>query len=160
MNSRCTKRCGACPITTSRELQMLLAALSFGQENCDRLDTSDCLFNRVARDLSVDMRNHWRPDAAFFGKRNREQLVSIAKECGYADGHGSVGSYKKAELVASLVKHFQSAMTASDPLPSQIKAREWLPEAMLFPAVDPSAQVIANDDDGDHDDDHHHDADE
>ena len=32
------------------------AALSFGQENCDRLDTSDSLFNRVARDLSVDMK--------------------------------------------------------------------------------------------------------
>ena len=79
-------------------LQTLLAALSFGQGNCDRLDTSDSLFNRVARDLSVDMKNHWRPDAAFFGKRNREQLVGIAKECGYADGNGSLGSYKKAEL--------------------------------------------------------------
>ena len=76
-------------------LQTLLAALSFGQGNCDRLDTSDSLFNRVARDLSVDMKNHWRPDAAFFGKRNREQLVGIAKECGYADGNGSLGSYKK-----------------------------------------------------------------
>ena len=79
-------------------LQTLLAALSFGQGNCDRLDTSDSLFNRVARDLSVDMKNHWRPDAAFFGKRNREQLVGIAKECGYADGNGSLGSYKKSEL--------------------------------------------------------------
>ena len=55
-------------------LQTLLAALSFGQDNCDRLDTHDSLFNRVARDLSVDMRNHWRPDASFFAKRNREQL--------------------------------------------------------------------------------------
>ena len=142
------------------QLQTLLASLSFGQDNCDRLDTSNSLFNRVARDLSVDMRNHWRPDASFFAKRNREQLVSIARECGYADGHGSVGSYKKSELVACLVKHFQSTMTASDPLPSQIKAKQWLPEAMLFPAVDPSAPVIANDDDSDHDDDHHHDADE
>jgi hypothetical protein len=35
------------------------------QGNCDRLDTSDSLFNRVARDLNVDMKNHWRPDAAF-----------------------------------------------------------------------------------------------
>ena len=87
----------------------MLAALSFGQENCDRLDTSDSLFNRVARDLSVDMRKHWRPDAAFFGKRNREQLVGIAKECGYADGNGSLGSYKKAELMTSLVRHFVNA---------------------------------------------------
>lgn len=140
------------------QLQTLLAALSFGQENCDKLDTRDSFFNRVARDLNMDMRNHWRPDASFFGKRNREQLVAIAKECGYADGHGSVGSYKKSELITALVKHFQNAMTASDPLPSQIKAREWLPEAMLFPAVDPSAPVVTDDDDDDdvdHDDDEH-----
>jgi ParB family transcriptional regulator, chromosome partitioning protein len=36
------------------ELQTLLTALSFGQETCDRLDTGDSLFNRVARDLSVE----------------------------------------------------------------------------------------------------------
>lgn len=123
------------------QLQSLLAALSFGQENGDRLDAHDSFFNRVARDLNMDMRTHWRPDTSFFGKRSREQLVAIAKECGYADGHGSVGSYKKSELVSALVKHFQNAMTASDPLPSQIKAREWLPDAMLFPAVDPGAPV-------------------
>ena len=81
---RCRRHSGACPIHDLAGLQTLLAALSFGQGNCDRLDTSDSLFNRVARDLSVNMKNHWRPDAAFFGKRNREQLVGIAKECGYA----------------------------------------------------------------------------
>jgi ParB family chromosome partitioning protein len=120
-------------------LQTLLAALSFGQGNCERLDTSDSLFNRVARDLSVDMKNHWRPDAAFFGKRNREQLVGIAKECGYADGNGSLGSYKKSELNSSLVRHFVNAHSTSEPTEAQRKAREWLPEAMLFPAVDPNA---------------------
>jgi ParB family chromosome partitioning protein len=120
-------------------LQTLLAALSFGQGNCDRLDTSDSLFNRVARDLSVDMKNHWRPDAAFFGKRNREQLIGIAKECGYADGNGSLGSYKKAELTSSLVRHFVNAHGTAEPTEAQRKARDWLPEAMLFPAVDPGA---------------------
>jgi hypothetical protein len=70
------------------QLQALLAALSIGQENCDELESSDSFFNRVARDLELDMGNHWRPVASFFAKRNREQLVAIAKECGYADGHG------------------------------------------------------------------------
>jgi ParB family chromosome partitioning protein len=126
-------------------LQTLLAALSFGQGNCDRLDTSDSLFNRVARDLSVDMKNHWRPDAAFFGKRNREQLVGIAKECGYADGNGSLGSYKKAELISSLVRHFVNAHGTTEPTEAQRKAREWLPEAMLFPAVDPNVSVEVED---------------
>ena len=100
-------------------LQTLLAALSFGQENCDRLDTSDSLFNRVARDLSVDMKNHWRPDAAFFGKRNREQLVGIAKECGYADGNGSVGLATRSPNWSSLVRHFENAHSAAEPTEAQ-----------------------------------------
>jgi ParB family chromosome partitioning protein len=120
------------------ELQTLLTALSFSQESSDRLDVRDSLFNRVARDLSIDMRKHWRPDFGFFNKRNREQLAAIANECGYVEGHGAVGSMKKADLIAALVKHFGNAMAAVDPLPSQIKAREWLPEATLFPAIDPN----------------------
>jgi ParB family chromosome partitioning protein len=125
------------------ELQTLLTALSFGQESCDRLDTGDSLFNRVARDLSVDMRNHWSPDASFFGKRTRDQLVSIAIECGYAESKGQVSSYKKTDLVNCLIRHFQSAKAATEPTPAQKKAREWLPEAMLFPAVDRDAVAEA-----------------
>jgi len=120
-------------------LQMLLTVLSFGQGTIDKLDTGDSLFNRVARDLSVDMRNHWLPDASFFGKRTRDQLVSIAIECGYAEGKGQVSSYKKTDLVNCLIRHFQGAKAAAEPTPAQRKAREWLPEAMLFPAVDPAA---------------------
>ncbi len=126
-------------------LQTLLAVLSFGQDGCDRLDASDSLFNRVARDLSVDMRKHWHPDSGFLEKRSREQLVGIAKECGYADGHGSVSTYKKTELVNCLARHFQNAWAAGEPTPSQVKAREWLPEAMLFPAVDPTAPQAVDD---------------
>lgn len=122
-------------------LQTLLVVLSFSQESLERLDTKDSLFNRVARDLTVAMRNHWTPDAGFLAKRNREQLVAIAKESGFIDGHGPIGSMKKGDLVAALAKHFDNAFVASDPLPSQIKAREWLPEAMLFPAVDPNAST-------------------
>lgn len=122
------------------DLHTLLAALSFGQTICERLDTRDSLFNRVARDLDADMRNHWRPCRAFLERRSREQLVAIAKDCGYAEGVGSIGSFKKSELVTSLLRFFASAHAAAEPTPAQRKAREWLPEAMLFPAVDPAAQ--------------------
>ncbi len=119
-------------------LQVLLTALSFGQQNCDRLDARDSLFNRLARDLSVDMRRHWLPDAAFLSKRNREQLVVLAKECGYADAASQLGTYKKPDLVNALVRYFQSAKAEADPTAQQQRARDWLPEAMLFPAVDPN----------------------
>ena len=127
------------------ELQTLLTALSFGQEDCRGSIPGDSLFNRVARDLSVDMRNHWSPDASFFAKRTRDQLVAIAVDCGYAEGQGQVSSYKKADLVNCLIRHFQSAKAAAAPTPAQMKAREWLPEAMLFPAVDADAPVEVED---------------
>jgi ParB family chromosome partitioning protein len=135
------------------QLQTLLAALSFGQECCEALDSSDSLFNRVARDLSVDMRRHWQPDAAFFGKRSRDQLAEIAVECGFAEGKSLVSTYKKADFVNLLPRFFQTARAAAEPAPQQIMAREWLPEAMLFPAVDRDAPADAEEESVDEDSD-------
>lgn len=133
----------------------LLTALSFGQFNCDRLDSSDSLFNRVARDLGADMRDHWRPSRAFLEKRSREQLLAIAQECGFAELHGTgrIRTYKKSELVCGIERFFESAHAAAEPSPVQQKAWAWLPEAMLFPAVDPSAPEIAADDEDEGEDD-------
>jgi ParB family chromosome partitioning protein len=118
-------------------LQTLLTVLSFGQENCDSLDTGDSLLNRMGVDLAIDMRKHWRPDEAFFAKRSRKQLVAIARECGFADGNGSFAVYKKSELVTGLSRFFQSARAAAEPTEAQSKGREWLPGCMLFPAAGP-----------------------
>jgi ParB family transcriptional regulator, chromosome partitioning protein len=107
------------------------------------------LFNRVARDLAGDMRNHWRPDRSFFERRARDQLVAIAVDCGYAEGAGRVVSYKKADLVNCLIRHFENARAAATPTPAQQKAREWLPDAMLFPAVDPDAANEPDDESSD-----------
>ena len=52
---------------------------------------------------------------------------------------GAFGVVQKAELVNSLICYFESALAAATPTPAQQKAREWLPDAMLFPAVDPDA---------------------
>jgi ParB family transcriptional regulator, chromosome partitioning protein len=47
--------------------------------------------------------------------------------------------------VNALARHFQTARAAAAPTPAQRKAREWLPEAMLFPAVDADAPAEAED---------------
>src|SRR5688572_13337312 len=62
----------------------LLTALTFGQGNTSALDTKDSLFNRVAGDLAVDMRRHWKPDEAFLSRRSKGQLEQIAHESGAA----------------------------------------------------------------------------
>jgi ParB family transcriptional regulator, chromosome partitioning protein len=127
------------------QLDTLLSALVFGQIGCQILETEDSLFNRVARDLCVDMRYHWHPDRSFLERRTREQLVAIAVDCGYAEGVGRVASYKKADLVNCLIRHFESARAAATPSPAQQKAREWLPDAMRFPAIDPEAVTEVED---------------
>jgi ParB family transcriptional regulator, chromosome partitioning protein len=91
------------------------------------------------------MRNHWTPDRRFLERRTRDQLVAIATDCGYAEGAGQVSSYKKADLVNCLIRHFQTARASAAPTPAQQKARDWLPEAMLFPAVDQDAPAEAED---------------
>jgi ParB family chromosome partitioning protein len=131
------------------KLDTLLTALSFGQKFCERLDTQDSLFNRVARDLKADMRNHWKVDRTFLEKRTRDQLLEIATECGCADlyGIGTLRTFKKGELIGSLLRHFTLAYSAAEPNAAQEKARGWLPDAMLFPAIDPQANVVADDED-------------
>ncbi|GMU68263.1 MAG: hypothetical protein AMXMBFR37_05960 [Steroidobacteraceae bacterium] len=125
-------------------LQALLTALSFGQADCERLDTGDSVFNDVARDLGVKMRSHWEPDAAFLSRRTHAQLVEIAKECGYAEGRSGLGSYKKSELVTGLLRHFEAARVASEPTAAQEAARAWLPCVMQFPAINPDASPGAS----------------
>jgi ParB family transcriptional regulator, chromosome partitioning protein len=125
------------------QLDTLLTVLEFGQAFCQRLDTTDSLFNRVARDLRVAMRYHWHPDRSFLERRNRDQLAALAVDCGYAENAARVASYKKAELVNSLIWWFESARASASPSAAQEKAREWLPDAMRFPAVDPDASAQA-----------------
>lgn len=119
------------------QLHVLLIALSFGQGNMEALDTGDSLFNRVAADLDVRMRDHWRPDAAFLSRRSKEQLAEIARESGAAACLGGVGGYKKGELVKALERFFTRAAEGDEKLPSEAidKANAWLPGGMAFPAV-------------------------
>ena len=102
------------------------------------LDSAEIM--RVAQDLGTDMRNHWTPDRAFLSRRNREQLIEIAKANGTAEGRSNLATYKKSELVEAILFHDGNARLAAAPTPEQRKALEWLPEAMSFPAVDPDAQ--------------------
>ncbi|MCL4677740.1 MAG: hypothetical protein KJ017_03995 [Alphaproteobacteria bacterium] len=122
------------------ELHTLIVSLTFGQSDCERLDIHDSFFNRVARDLKADMRNHWTPDRAFLSRRSREQLLEIAKANGAAEGRSGLASYKKSELVDTILFHDRNARQAVAPTPEQRKALDWLPEAMRFPAVDPDAR--------------------
>ena len=126
----------AMPDPELERLHTLLTVLTFGQGSLDSLDRGRSLFNAVAGDLGIDMRRHWRPDAAFLSKRRKDQLVAIAKESGASIRMGALKDYSKATLVEALVKQFERTKAAPDDAPDyDLKGRDWLPGAMLFPAV-------------------------
>ena len=118
----------------------VITALTFGQGDVSALDTQDSLFNRVADDLAVDMRDHWKPDEAFLSRRSKPQLIDIATESGAAAHRTGISTYKKGELVNAIRTHFTNAYAAEEPNEHQQKALASLPEAMRFPAVDPDAE--------------------
>ena len=126
---------------TDEQLESILLFLEvceFGQSMVDRLDThEDSLFNKIAKDLSVDMRDYWRPDEGFLKRRNKVQLQALMNESGASAKLASAAEYNKGELVKSLTKFFQSAKKAKKPTETDQKANDWLPEAMNFPAIDP-----------------------
>jgi ParB family chromosome partitioning protein len=133
------------------QLHLLLPVLCFGQGNCDQLDTGDTLFNRIACDLGADMRTYWRPDSDFLSRRTRDQLLEILAESSLRARVPDARSMKKAELVKALERQFTRVRTLEEPSESDQKTRDWLPGAMLFPAVSPTAQAADTVADGDDD---------
>lgn len=124
-------------------LHSLLTILCFGQLSCDRLDTyEDSLFNRVAQDLKVDMASCWIPDEQFLKRRNLSQLKTIISESKLTRIFGNGDGYKKASLVKSLAERFKSIRTSKDIHEDEQAARDWLPEAFQFPAIDPDAKQV------------------
>ncbi|WP_334127292.1 ParB/RepB/Spo0J family partition protein [Sneathiella sp.] len=119
------------------QLHLFLTALTFGQGNMDALDTGDSLFNRVAADLDVAMRDSWMPDEAFLTRRRKDQLEAVAKESGAIARLGRMKDYSKTQLAAALARHFQRCAEGDTTIPEEMRtlANAWLPDAMRFPAV-------------------------
>ncbi len=128
-------------------LFVFLSAISFGQgpsfsnygsTRHYALDTDeDSVFNRVALSLGVDMRRYWTPDEWFLGRRTMSQLGNILSQSGLSRLYGNGKDFKKTELVPMMVRYFNKVRTMTKPKGDQKQARDWLPEAMQFPAIDP-----------------------
>lgn len=126
-----------------QRLHLLLTTMTFGVVAMDKLDGDEnSLFNLVARDIGVNMADHWRPDAHFLAKRNRKQLEQIAAE---AEIGGFTPQAKKGEIVSIAAARFAAG--------EKDATRNWLPGAMHFPATGPDVVVARPEDYYGHDDD-------
>jgi len=108
--------------------------VSFGQPSIDALETGDTLFNRVAADLQLAMRDWWTPDPEFLSLLRKDQLESVAIESGASLRMGKLKSYGKKELVDTLMQYFvRTADSEAELNEYDSKGRNWSPEAMCFP---------------------------
>jgi ParB family chromosome partitioning protein len=113
----------------------LAVLLSFGQSGIEKLDTEDSLFNRVAADVGLAMRDWWTPDSAFLELMRKDQLEAIAIESKASMHMGKFKDYSKKELVRDLVRYFRRTAEPSAMLDEHDQhGRAWLPGTMAFPA--------------------------
>lgn len=114
-------------------LLLILIVLSFGQDDLEALDGEASLFNRVAGDLAVAMRDWWMPDVEFLGMLRREQLQAIAESIGGSAQFPGLKTWKKTELVQALAREFAA-------VPEMVNGSErtlcqtWTPGPFQFPA--------------------------
>lgn len=124
------------------DLHLFMSTLTFGQGNVNTLDNKDnSLFNRVAQDLGVDMRDWWIADEDFLNRRNKAQLEGIMEASGAKKRFGNLLQGKKGVLVEKLAGYFKGLLTKKTLTDEEQASRDWLPEVMLFPAIDPDAGV-------------------
>lgn len=83
-----------------------LVLLSFGQFSIDALDTDESLFNRIAVDLRLAMREWWMPDAEFLTLLRKDQLETVAVESGALLRMAKLKSYGKKQMVDALAQYF------------------------------------------------------
>lgn len=116
-------------------LIVLLILLSFGQDVVDVLDTEESVFNRVALDLGLSMREWWTPDATFLSLLKRDQLETVAIESGATMRIGKLKDYAKKDLVEVLARYFErTADPSAAPDEHDQKGRTWMAGVMAFPA--------------------------
>lgn len=114
-------------------LSTTLVLLSFGQTSVDALDTAESLFNRVAADLKLAMRDWWTPDAEFLALLRKYQLEAVAIESGASLRMAKLKSYGKKELVDALAQYFTRTADPAVTLDEHDQAgRGWCPAIMAY----------------------------
>ena len=66
-----------------------------------------------------------------------KQLQPILKQTGLTRLFGNGANYKKNDLVRMMADYFRKVRAFKKPAPDQKQARDWLLDAMAFPAIAP-----------------------
>ena len=129
-------RCSAPPrCRAARSPAARSAAWRPAREQEPGLDGGDSLFNKVAADLDLMLRDWWTPDAEFFGLMRKDQLEAVAIESGASLRMGKLKDYSKKDLVSAMARQFERTADPAATLDEHDrKGRTWIPGVMSFPA--------------------------
>jgi ParB family transcriptional regulator, chromosome partitioning protein len=96
------------------------------------------LVRSLATELAIDLRKHWRPDAAWLGNYQKLQLSNLI--CNLQGPTGGLDEKKKTELVEHASKLFADA-TEGRITDDRIRrsVNDWLPAGFVCPATDAGA---------------------
>ncbi len=109
----------------------LLVILCFGTERMEGVEPEGSLFSSLAKNLSLDMRKVWTPDAVFLASLQKDDLLKVASECGAARKHSGLPKASKKEVVTILATYFKRTADPKAVLDEhEAKGRTWLPECM------------------------------
>jgi ParB family chromosome partitioning protein len=118
----------------------LLLILCFGTGQMEAAEPSGTLFDGLAKDAGVAMRDVWTPDEAFLGGLRRDDLVKVAGECGALRSQQGLSNASKKELVQGLARYFKRTADPKTQLDEHdSRGRQWLPACMQLGAQVPVA---------------------
>lgn len=127
------------------QLDCLIALLvieCFGTKRMEGPEPEGTLFMGLLKDLTLNMREVWTPDAVFLNGLRRDELVKIAGDCGALRKQPRLGTVTKTALVDGLASYFTRTADPKAVLDEdEAKGRSWLPELMtLVPSAQQSAK--------------------
>lgn len=109
----------------------MLVILCLGVEHMEAAEPEGTFFSGLAKDLALDMRKVWTPDAVFLAGLQRDDLLKVADDCGASRKHPGLAKATKKELVATLSSYFKRTADPKATLDEyDAKGRAWLPGCM------------------------------
>ena len=112
----------------------LCIVLCFGTASMDRREDGNSPSSVLAREMDLNIRAAWVPDAVFLNGLRREQLIGVAQEAGAAQRLPRLESLSKKGLVDGLARYFERTADPGATLDeTDAKGRTWLPTCMSLP---------------------------
>ncbi len=130
-------------LKTDEKNALIAYAISAHFKSTENWVKDGCDSDHFAQLLGVNLRDSFTPDASFFKRLTKAQLLSVADELG-GSLKQDIADLKKSEIVEAINAVFDGSCDSYGKEPIEA-AKTWLPKGMAFPAPinEENAQLAA-----------------